>query len=356
MRKLFIIIPAETPHGPVKGALALANALAGLRDVTLVSFKHGAGAEAPLDARVQRVCLADRASRFPDKLLYYRRMLEAAGDREAVASISFCLVPDALNALCRKQAVTCCSMRANVIADYRMHYGLHGVPLGVAHLFALRQFDHVVAMTDSMARQVRTWAGRMPTVIGNFVDEAAIDRFRDDRPSTGPLRFVFVGSLSQRKQPWLLVEALARLRDQGERASLDLIGSGPVQARVQADIERLGLSSQVRLHGFMKEPHPLLARADAMVLPSLSEGMSRAALEALHLGVPCVLRQVDGNAELIQDGINGALFADDGLLGGAMLRAAMINRRRSNGRTSLLQDSYRQQTAARQYLDLVEQA
>ena len=58
----------------------------------------------------------------------------------------------------------------------------------------------------------------------------------------------------------------------------------------------------------MECPYSLLGRADAFVLPSLSEGISRAALEALHLGVPCILRNVDGNQELITPRVNGELF------------------------------------------------
>jgi len=354
MRNLFILVPADTPDGPVKGAYALANALAALRNITLVSMKRGPGAEAPLDARVRRLCLADHESGFAGKLRHYRGLLCAAGGRAGVASISMCLSADALNAMCRAHAVTCSSVRGNLINNYRMDYGLRGVPLGAAHLLGLRRFDHVVAMTRAMSRQVRTFAGRVPAIIGNFVDEAALDHLREPGVSTGPLRFAFVGSLSERKQPWLIVQALATLRERGELAVLDLIGTGPMQARVQADIERLGLTDSVRLRGFMNSPYELLTQADAMVLPSLSEGVSRAALEALHLGVPCVMREVDGNSELIRDGINGALFSGDPTLAAAMLRAARANRQRSAARTSLLPDAYRQQSAASQYLNLVE--
>ena len=45
-----------------------------------------------------------------------------------------------------------------------------------------------------------------------------------------------------------------------------------------------------------------------MCLPSYSEGMSRAVLEALSLGIPCVLRNVKANSELIKDKENGILF------------------------------------------------
>jgi glycosyltransferase involved in cell wall biosynthesis len=89
------------------------------------------------------------------------------------------------------------------------------------------------------------------------------------------------------------------------------------------------------------------------VLPSLSEGAARACLEALHLGVPCVVREVDGSAELIRPGVNGELFTRDGELAGAIGR--VVSRPREPGvRHSLLPDGNRQQACARAFLDLVE--
>ena len=90
-----------------------------------------------------------------------------------------------------------------------------------------------------------------------------------------------------------------------------------------------------------------------LVLPSLSEGVSRSALEALYLGVPCVLRDVDGSSELIQEGINGYLFSENSELPNAMMRAVELSRNR-NELVSLLPEKFRQKRAARQYLDLLE--
>jgi len=354
-RRLFIVVPAPTPDGPVKGAYALANALAALRAVTLVTLKRGPGAQAPLDPRVEQVCLADHAHTFRGKVRHYRQMLTSAGGRNKVCSISMCLSADALNLLCKKHAVICASVRGNLIVNYRMDYGAVGVPLAMAHLTGLRGFDHVAVMTDAMAEQVQRYVGHRPTVVGNFVDEAALEVFRTSEPAEGPLRFAFVGSLSTRKQPWLLVEAVASLRDRGQPAVIDLIGSGPMDKRVHSEMSRLHVDGAVRLWGFVEQPYAHVSQADALVLPSVSEGLPRAALESLHLGVPCVLRRADGNGDLIVDGVNGALFAHDAALADAMLQAASISRRRGAARESLLPAAFRQDAAARRYLDLVEQ-
>ncbi len=353
IRKVFILVPSDSPAGPVKGAYALANALATRREVSLVAVKRGPGAQADLDKRVRHICLADLAPGLLGRLQAYRRLLRDGGGRARVASLSMCLSADAFNLLCRPFAVTGASVRGNLLANYRLDYGRAGVPLAILHLFSLRWHDRVVAMNEPMAKQVRQYAGCEPAVIGNFVDEAALDRWRVAEKGSGPLRFVFVGSLTERKQPWLVVDALAQLREQGVSAIADFIGTGPMQARLLEAASRHALGPSVRLHGFVNQPGALLAGADAMVLPSLSEGTSRAALEAMYLGVPCVLRAADGNAELVQEGCNGALFEKDSDLAAAMHRAAKVGRSRVE-HTSLLPAGFRQVPAALHYLELLE--
>ena len=110
----------------------------------------------------------------------------------------------------------------------------------------------------------------------------------------------------------------------------------------------------MKFHGHISKPYSLVSRADVFVLPSLAEGTSRAALEALCLGVPCVLRQVDGNSKLIQNGINGVLFNRDDELVDALLQAVIISQATQKSHDNLLPNFFHQQQSANQYLNLVE--
>lgn len=355
-RHIFIVVPAWVPTGPIKGAYALANALATDRDVTLVSLRGGAGANAPLDERVRQVSLENHRG-FAAKVRAYRRLLREAGGRRSTASISICLAADAANTLCTRDSVTCASVRGNLQQNYRHDYGRIGPALAAGHLLCLRALDHVVVMTESMAGQVSRFTGRDPiSIIGNFIDEAPLERFRAQESPVGPLRFVFLGSLTERKQPTLFVQEIARLRSRGIDARAQLIGEGPMREPLLRDIERRGLTAEVTLSGFLSEPYEVLSRSDVLVLPSLSEGLSRACMEALYLGVPCVMRAVDGNRELVRSGVSGALFDEDDQLGAAMMQAVQIARSgESNGcRVNLLPPAFRQGHAARAYLSLVE--
>jgi glycosyltransferase involved in cell wall biosynthesis len=352
MRAIFILIPSLHPTGPIKGAIALANALAGKREVTLVSLKGGPGADAVLDSRVRQRSLPDYGNGLR-RVVAYRDILREAGGRAAVASISSCFSADMVNLLCRDHAITCASVRGNLRRTYQMDYGLLGVPLAMGHLTALRRMDHVVAMTSEMARQVAQYTGRSPKVIGNFVDESPLERYRDTSERHGPLRIVFLGSLVERKKPNLLIEAVAELRARGVDARVDIVGEGPLRDSLAHQIRARGLGGSVTMHGHRPNPYPILAQADVLALPSIAEGLPRASLEALHLGVPCVLRDTDGSAELIQDGINGMVFKRNSEFPAALAAAARYGRE-ARTRISLLPAGCRQQVAAARYLELVE--
>lgn len=353
-RTIFILVPSPHPTGPVKGAFALANALAPIRRVVLVYLKDGPGVDANLDARVEEICLTTTPGGWRGWLRVYQRLLRDAGGREGVGSLSMCFSADLFNRFCSEDAVICSSVRGNLPQNYRHDYGVLGTFLAIAHLLALRAFDHVVAMTEAMAKQIHSIAGVRPKIIGNFVDEKALECFRSASPyAKGGFHFVYVGSLTNRKQPALIVQAIELLISQDYEVKLDVIGDGPLRESISAMVVKNGLQEHVQLHGQVENPYPLIAGSDAFILPSRSEGVSRAALEALYLGVPCVLRDVDGNTELLSDPMAGELFSNDIDLPRAMIEAASRGRTRPI-KSSLLPPSFRQSKAAMQYLELIE--
>lgn len=349
---IYILVPAATPTGPVKGAYALANILIERCKVTLVTIKRGNGANARLDPRVHTICLSDHAKSFIGKMTFYRLLLAEAGGKARVASLSMCLSADFLNIFCRKFAFTCSSVRGNLFANYRYDYGIIGLLLAFVHLFSLRWIGRVFAMNRAMAQQILKISYHNSEIVGNFIDEESLNKFTRLKNNTGPYRFIFVGSLMRRKQPILLVTALKELNSRGIAAYVDFIGTGPEQDRILEEVERLELGDFVTFHGFLSAPESLVVKADALVLPSLSEGISRAAMESLYLGVPCVLRDVDGNNELVSNGINGVLFDDERELPGCMLKAAKLSRMRDH-RECLLPLAFRQNYAANKYMNIM---
>ena len=352
IEKVFIIVPSAVMDSPVKGAAALANALVRRIPVTFVTLKAGQVGFGLLDDEVERVSLSEVGS-WLSRLRTLRRMLADEGGRELVASISFCLSADFFNSWCRDVALTCSSVRGNLPKVYPGTYGRLGKWLAFRHLNRLRKIDHVVSMTHSMSELVERQTGKESPIIGNFVDELPLEKFRRKSSSKGTYHFVYTGSLIHVKQPALLIKAIGELSDRGVQVKLDIIGRGSLLEILKEKALALNNPKLVRFYGFVVEPFKYVAQADVLVLPSLSEGVSRSALEALYLGVPCVMRDVDGNSELIKEGVNGFLFREENDLPDMMLRAAMLSRSSELFRKVLTTEEFRQHTAVERYLKLL---
>jgi glycosyltransferase involved in cell wall biosynthesis len=114
--------------------------------------------------------------------------------------------------------------------------------------------------------------------------------------------------LRPEKNPVQLVDALALARSRGVPARALFIGDGPMRAAVEARARSLGLEQEVRITGLLQDVRPFVAAADALALPSRTEALSLAAIEAMALGRPVVHADVGGGAEIVEHGRNGFLF------------------------------------------------
>lgn len=129
-------------------------------------------------------------------------------------------------------------------------------------------------------------------------------------PPDGAL-LVATGALIERKGQRLAIEALARLDRAGIR--LALAGKGPDEAALRALAARLGLSDRVHVLGQVGHDRlpRLLAAADAMVLPSASEGLANVWVEALACGAPLVIPDIGGAREVVRHASAGRIAARD---------------------------------------------
>ena len=353
IKNIFILVPSLSPTGPVKGAIALANSLACKRKVYLAILKQGNNAHVRIDPKVEIIYLYEFGTWF-HRLKSYKTFLEDIGSKANVVSISSCFSADLLNLFCRNKAMICSSIRGNLPLNYSLDYGWKGNVLAAAHLSLVRGFHHVVVMSHAMSAQVSRYLGRTPEIIGNFVDEEALEKYRSDSSNHGQFRLVFVGTLSTRKRPHLIIDAINIIKQQGYDIQVDFIGGGPLIENIKRMVNQHQLEDMVTIHGHLEDFHNIVARADVFVLPSLSEGISRACMEALFLGVPSVLRDVDGNKELIEVGVNGFLFKDDAGLAEIILSAIDLSRNKIDKSLSLLPKQFQQLYASSAYLHLVE--
>lgn len=121
---------------------------------------------------------------------------------------------------------------------------------------------------------------------------------------------VFVGGVSSRKRPHLLLEAVGLLKNMGLECQLALIGPDQepaYTAQMKQRARELGIEDLVIWFGFSADVAPIFRACDFFGLPSLSEGMPAALVEALATGLPSIVTAISGATDLVESGVNGCV-------------------------------------------------
>ena len=119
--------------------------------------------------------------------------------------------------------------------------------------------------------------------------------------------WVVAGRLEQQKGHAVLYDALAEVRKRGLDFTLAVAGDGGLRGELEQRAEQLGIGNGVRFLGTLDDVGPLLAAADAVVLPSLWEGLPLVLLEAMVRSRPVISTAVGGVPEAIDNGVHGVL-------------------------------------------------
>ena len=351
-----IIVPSLTPDGPIKGAIALANGLSELGvNVSFVALKAGHGANSFISPDIAVHDLAYSSSisllKMRDKVLGILTQLRSHSS-ESVVVISMCFSADLVNVLLPSYIKKVVSIRADLKENYTMDYGFLGGLLASFHYWLLRFPDLVVAMNHEMKGLLGNYKCRRIVMIPNFLNEVDFKSNELCRSLGTGIKIAFVGSLTSRKKPLLLLETVHKLNQEGFDLSLFFIGDGPLKAELSERVKQIG-SDRIHLLGFQESPSEIVRNCNVMVLPSLSEGTPRAVMESLYVGTPCVIRNLSTNDNLIIDGVNGCLFDNDEELGAAILRALSIAHG-AGASDSLLDESFSQTICSKKYLQAIE--
>lgn len=118
---------------------------------------------------------------------------------------------------------------------------------------------------------------------------------------------LFVGSLTPRKAPDVLLKAMSSVIQKVSNAYLVFVGDGMIREDLEKLAHNLNINQNVRFTGFISDDLKLLyyKASDLFVLPSLSEGFGIVLLEASAFGLPLVVSDLDVFRSVINDGYNG---------------------------------------------------
>jgi glycosyltransferase involved in cell wall biosynthesis len=173
-------------------------------------------------------------------------------------------------------------------------------------------FEELVANTEDIAEWIvgQGWPAGRVRCIPNFAaappDGAPLDRAALDTPADAPL-LLAMGRLHDSKAHDISLQALAELPD----AFLWIAGVGPLETKLKAMAQALGVADRVRFLGWRTDPSALYRAADICVFPSRYEPLGNVVIQAWAHGLPVVAAESQGPKALIEDGRDGVLVPID---------------------------------------------
>ncbi|MEC4678698.1 MAG: glycosyltransferase [Nitrospirota bacterium] len=120
-----------------------------------------------------------------------------------------------------------------------------------------------------------------------------------------------VGSLRTVKNQMLLINACKTILPRFDQVEVLIVGEGPLKAQLIQAVSRLGFSKEIHFVGAQTNIPEIMNALDIFVLPSLSEGMPNAVLEAMACGIANIATEVGGVPEVIENNKNGIMIASE---------------------------------------------
>jgi glycosyltransferase involved in cell wall biosynthesis len=125
------------------------------------------------------------------------------------------------------------------------------------------------------------------------------------------LHVLFPARIVQQKDPLLMVEVAAALRDHHVAFQIHVLGEGELEGAARGRIGELNLGDQVKIHPPTSTPQRWYAACDAVLLTSEFEGVPAVVFEAMAMGLPVVASALPGNTELLGSDYDGLVEPRD---------------------------------------------
>ena len=229
--------------------------------------------------------------------------------------------------------------------------------------FAAHFCDWVVGICDATAnnlkairsaparKTVRVYNGTVP------IKRAA----KEDWPQKDGFTLIYVGRMEPIKNHALLLRAFQAAHLSLPSLRLWMVGDGSERAAMERLAAELGIGEQVTFWGQQLDVAPFFSAADAFVMSSKSEGLPVSLLQAFSLGLPAIVTDVGGMAEVVKLSQAGLTVAatDPAEMSAAMLEMARSEAARAefsaNARAAF-QSRFSLQTMADAYMELYRAA
>jgi len=175
---------------------------------------------------------------------------------------------------------------------------LKRLPLGYFQFrFLLKELDFLVAVSRATGKDYKKigYSESRISYIPNGVEIPVQGKISYNQV----FQIITITRLSQEKGVDVLLKAWAEVLRAENGVKLLIVGYGSLESHLRRLSLSIGIAESVDFVGMVQDAFNYLKGSDLFVLPSRSEGMSNALLEAMSYGIPCIATNVGGNDELL---------------------------------------------------------
>jgi glycosyltransferase involved in cell wall biosynthesis len=183
---------------------------------------------------------------------------------------------------------------------------------------AMKRCDKVIAVSEEMKKLLLKNLSPYKKIVSipnmlSFKNASAIRTSRNTHNASEKINLIYIGRLGPEKG---LVPFLENLAKSSLRSAFQLtvLGDGPEMARAKQVVSDSKLTDQIHFKGFVSNASDYLKVADALILPSFTEGLPMTLIEALSCGVPVIANDVGAIKSLLKHEQNGFLTENNDFL------------------------------------------
>ena len=183
--------------------------------------------------------------------------------------------------------------------------------------YSLNKCDKVRAVSSSTEQQVIQISPSKDIVrFPAWVDFKDFEEIDSTIVNHDKFNILFIGSVTDRKKPHMIIEAINSLQD--KNINLSIVGPTPNEKyleELKELIVKRNLSSQISLFGSVdrEKVKEFYKNSSLMVLPSISEGLARVIFESQVASCPVLVTDAPGMGDIVIDGQTGYMFESNNL-------------------------------------------
>lgn len=211
------------------------------------------------------------------------------------------------------------------VAHGKLVYTVHDVNI---QILKPERITRLIAISDSVYSDISKRYSLPVSTIPNGIDFESIDVLNKSHCNTNSFRIVQVARLDHNKKGQdILLNAIALLKKRGLDIVLDLIGEGPSMDYLQSLANELNISANVNFLGLRdrKYVYEHLCDYDMMCHPARFEGFGLTVAEGMAAGIPVLVSDSGGPAEIVADGKYGYTFINGSINDCARMIEDIIN-------------------------------